>query len=96
MAKLYKTNGEVVEITPKNKRDGFSLQECYNHIGCDLIDAHRISDTGDGTWFIADDEGLLKNNPVLNVKATVEVRRLSGRAWELFGNVIICSGKEFK
>lgn len=96
MAKLYKTNGEVVEITPKNKRKGFSLQECYDHIGCDLIDAQCISNDGDETWFVADDEGLLKDKPILNIKATAEARRLSGRAWTLFGNVIICSGKEFK
>lgn len=56
MAKLYKTNGEVVEITPKNKRNGFTLQECYDYIGCELIDAHCISDKRNGTWFIADDE----------------------------------------
>lgn len=79
MAKLYKTNGEVVEITPKNKRKGFTLQECYDHIGCDLIDAQCISNDGDETWFVADDEGLLKDKPILNVKVTAEARRLSGR-----------------
>ena len=96
MAKLYKTNGEVVEITPKNKRNGFTLQECYDYIGCDLIDAYCLDEDGDGTWFVADDEGLLKNDPILNVKATAEASRLSGLDWELYGNVIICSGKEFK
>lgn len=96
MAKLYKTNGEIVEITPKSELRGFSCHECCKHIGCDIVDAKCLSEDGDGTWFVFDDEGLLKPNPVYNIKATAEARRLSGLAWDLFGNVIICSGKEFK
>ena len=98
MAKLYKTNGEVVEITPKNKRNGFTLQECYDYIGCDLIDAQYLGKDENGvkTWFVCDDEWLLKDKPILNIKATAEASRLSVLDWELYGNVIICSGKEFR
>lgn len=37
MAKLYLTNGEVRDIEPKSKREGFTLQELYDAIQCDLV-----------------------------------------------------------
>ena len=31
MARLYKTNGEVIEVSPKNNRD-FTLEELQNFV----------------------------------------------------------------
>lgn len=40
MATLITINGEIKDITPKNKKDGFTLEELYGHIGngCDMVE----------------------------------------------------------
>lgn len=97
MAKLFKTSGEIVDIAPENAKKRFSLEELYQHIGCSLIDAQCMENKDkEELWFIADDEGLLRNEPELNRKATAFVRAFSGFNWTLFGNVVICNGNEFK
>lgn len=35
MARLYKTNGEVIEVSPKNNRD-FTLEEFQNFVEGDI------------------------------------------------------------
>lgn len=98
MGKLYKIDGTVTEITPKDPKRGFTLEECYDLIKCSLIDAKCLGEDENGveTWFICDDEGLLKDAPIYNLRATKRARDISGLKWKLFGNVIICSGEEFK
>lgn len=98
MGKLYKIDGTITEITPKDPKRGFTLEECYGYIGCSLIDAKCLGEDENGveTWFICDDEGLLKDSPIYNLRATKRARDISGLKWKLFGNVIICSGEEFK
>lgn len=98
MGKLYKIDGTVTEITPKDPKRGFTLEECYGYIRCNLIDAKCLGEDENGveTWFICDDEGLLKDSPIYNLRATKRARDISGLKWKLFGNVIICSGEEFK
>ena len=54
MAKLYRTDGKVKEITPKNGTD-FQLEELYEALDCSCIDVIRIPGTSD--IVIIDDEG---------------------------------------
>ena len=96
MAKLYKTNGGIITVTPKDKKNGFSLEECYNLIDCSTITAHRLSTQGKGLWFVADDEALLKERPEFNIKATAKAREISKLNYNLFGNVLFCDDKEFQ
>lgn len=86
MGKLYKIDGTVTEITPKDPKRGFTLEECYKYIRCSLIDAKCLGEDENGveTWFI------------YNLRATKRARDISGLKWKLFGNIIICSGEEFK
>ena len=68
-AKLYKTDGSVQEVSPKDGKE-FSLQEMYDLIGCTIVEL-AIGKDGDQLGDIwCDEEGLLKSNWIPNVKAT--------------------------
>lgn len=86
-AELFKTNGDVVEIQPKNGGD-FTLDELYEHIGCRSIDILRL-DTK--RLMVLDDEGKLAEKEV-NSNATM-IADVSGviPLWDcIVGDVIIC------
>jgi hypothetical protein len=65
-AKLIKTNGEEIEVSPANGND-FTLDECYAHIGCNMVEVVELSD---GRVMILDEEGKLKDEIERNDKAT--------------------------
>lgn len=93
MAKLYKTDGSVVDVNPKNARKGFQLQELYDLIKCDCVD---IKNYVKGKCFVCDDEGLLKPNPVCNEAANLVILNETGDYWGLVGNVLICADSDVK
>ncbi len=92
MAKLYKCDGTVKDVEPKNKKDGFGLQELYNLIGCRLVELVYLPND---EIIIVDEEGLV-NDSELNVKITQIARQKSGYQYTLFGNAILCKSEEFK
>lgn len=93
MAKLYKCDGTVKDVEPKNKKDGFGLQELYDLIGCDLVECVNFSAE---EIAICDEEGWLKPNPQRNEKANDYITGVSGYDWDICGNVVICKTEEFK
>ena len=93
MAKLYKCDGTVKDVEPKNKKDGFGLQELYDLIGCDLVEYVNFSAE---EIAICDEEGWLKPNPQRNEKANDYITGVSGDDWDICGNVVICKTEEFK
>lgn len=93
MAKLYKCDGTVKDVEPKNKKDGFGLQELYDLIGCDLVECVNFSVE---EIAICDKEGWLKPNPQRNEKANDYITGVSGYDWDICGNVVICKTEEFK
>lgn len=93
MAKLYKCDGTVKDVEPKNKKDGFGLQELYDLIGCDLVECVDFSDE---EVAIFDEEGRLKENHQRNEKANNYIIGVSGNDWDICGNVVICKTEEFK
>ena len=93
MAKLYKCDGTVKDVEPKNKKDGFGLQELYDLIGCDLVECVNFSAE---EIAICDEEGWLKPNPKRNEKANDYIIGVSGDDWDICGNVVICKTEEFK
>ena len=93
MAKLYKYDGTVKDVEPKNKRKGFQLQELYDLIECDLVECVNFSDD---EIAICDEEGWLKPNPQRNEKANDYITSASGDDWDICGNVVICKTEEFK
>jgi hypothetical protein len=92
MAKLYKCDGTVKDVEPKNKKNGFGLQELYNLIGCRLVELVYLPND---EIIIVDEEGLI-NDSELNVKITQIARQKSGYQYTLFGNAILCKSEEFK
>ena len=95
MAKLYKYDGSVIDVEPKNKKKGFELQELYDLIGCDLIQPVVYAP---GKIFICDEEFRLREGwqEKRNKRVNDLIINETGNDWDLCGNVIICNPKEFK
>lgn len=86
MAKLYKSTGEVLEVSP-DKGKTFSLARLQELVG------GYIEILPFGNWlFVCDEEGKLKGKP-LNANATEEARR-----WfdPFVGDVLYCKRTEIK
>lgn len=86
MAKLFKSTGEVIDVSP-DKGKTFSLERLQELVGGYIeILPYR------GWLFVCDEEGKLKGKP-LNVKATEEARR-----WfdPYVGDVLVCKRSEIK
>ena len=90
MAKLYKTNGEVIEITPENGKK-FTLREAQTYVNgyAELVRLkHREQ-------LICNEEAILLNMPY-NKKATEVLAESYGpNCQALFGDIIHCLKKEF-
>lgn len=56
MATIYRTDGTVEEVEPKNGT-GFSLKELYDAINSDCVEFVRISDN---RYMVVDENGLAK------------------------------------
>lgn len=92
MAKLYKVDGTIQEIEPKDKKEGFQLKELYDLIGCDLVERVCFSDK---ECALVDEEGWLKPNPIRNEKANKYITDICGNDWDICGNVVICNIEDF-
>jgi hypothetical protein len=98
-AKLIKTTGETIEVTPENGTD-FKLAQLYALLDCETIEViylkHDTSD--DDLIMIGDEEGRLVDDPELNAEAT-KIYRESwnvGAPYDIVGNVILCKSKMLK
>lgn len=98
MAKLIRTDGVEVEVTPKDVEHGFKLEELYELIGfgCDIVQVVRLADGK--TLMISDEEGKLRVPVVFyNEKATKLLAEAGGIPGdEVAGTVVLCSEKEFQ
>ena len=65
MARLYKTNGEVIEVSPKNNRD-FTLEELQNFVEGDIIEIINLTTK---KLLIVNEEGKINELP-FNESAT--------------------------
>lgn len=90
MAKIYKANGEVLDIEPKNGRD-FQLEELQAIVG-GLIQIIEISDT---EIMVINEEGKLENLP-LNEQATAIYQKQVYEGDFIVGDVLICKDEEVR
>lgn len=91
MARLYKTNGEVVPIYPKSGVS-FSLKELQNFVGGYI----QMILLADGNCMFMDEESKLKTPPPpYNQKATA-LAVMAGIAPGdyILGDVVVCTPKE--
>lgn len=88
MATLIKIDGSQKEVFPNDKENGFTLKEVYELIECQMVEiACRFAD---GKIMLVDEEGLLKENALVNPAASL----LMGDY--IVGNALICDDKEFQ
>lgn len=86
-ARLLNVDGTDTVIEPKNG-SSFGLKELYELIGCDMVQMVVLQPSG--KLMLMDEEGKLKANAELNVKAST----LWGDA--VVGKVVICEKSMFK
>lgn len=89
MAKIYRTNGDVENVEPKNGTD-FQLEELSAIVG-GYIEVLYLDDK---EILVCDEEGKLKGYP-LNVRAT-DIVRSCGISDYIVGDVLICKTGEVK
>lgn len=92
MAKLIRTDGRVENIEPADASKGFTLEECYKHIGCNMIEAF---DVGNGEIFIVDENGWLNHSAINEKASNLASKRYRGIV-KIVGNVIYCKSEELK
>ena len=90
MAKIYKMNGEVLDIEPKNGQD-FQLEELQTIVG-GLIQIIEINDT---EIMVINEEGKLENLP-LNEQATAIYQKQVCEGDFIIGDVLICKNEEVR
>jgi hypothetical protein len=97
MAKLIRTDGVEVEVTPKDTKRGFTLEELYNLIGfgCDIVEVVTLADGK--TLMVMDEEGKYRVPVFWNEKATKLLAKAGGLPGDVVaGVVVLCSEKEFQ
>lgn len=89
MSKIYKANGEVLDIEPKNGID-FQLKELQEIVG-GLID-YKMTNEGN-KLIVFNDEGKLMKLPY-NENATKIYQEMVYKGDFLVGDVLICKENE--
>lgn len=84
MAKWIKTNGETIDVKPKNGTD-YSLEELQGFVG-GYIEIVRIDDE---RLMVVNEEGKLNDLPINSI-ATYMAREL------IVGDVLVCKANEVK
>ena len=90
IARLYKTNGEVIEVSPKNNRD-FTLEELQNFVEGDI----EIINLTTEKILIVNEEGKI-NKLHFNESATELWREYYGRTDYIVGNALLCNSDEVR
>jgi len=87
---LIDLEGNKKPVEPANGSD-FSLEELYRHLDCTIVE---VVNTIDGRIMIIDEEGKLKTNSKVNVKATLLYSK--GFIENIVGKAIVCHPSMFK
>ena len=90
MAKIYKTNGEVLDIEPKNGKD-FSLEELQTVVGGYI----EIAEMQGGEYMVINEEGKLKGLP-FNENATELYQKKVYQGDFIVGDVLVCKKSQVK
>ena len=93
MATLYKSNGVVIEVEPKNG-EKFQLEELYEMLGCDTVE--RVFIEGTKVIMIVDENGKLKRRPRNQTATMIYHRRQRMNPWDwIAGDALVCFGNQF-
>lgn len=86
---IYKSNGEVIETSPKNEKD-FSLKELKEIVGGYI----EILDLKDA-YMVINEEGKLLNLP-FNLNATRTYQHFARIGDYIVGDVLVCSKEQIQ
>lgn len=90
MAKIYKTNGEIIDIEPKNGKD-FQLKELKDIVGGYIETVTLPNDE----FMVVNEEGKIMGLP-LNVNAT-EIYHSKIGPWDyIVGDCLICKTSQIR
>lgn len=90
MAQIYKTNGEVIEVEPKNGKD-FKDKELNEIVG-GYFELVQISED---QFMVVNEKGKLNNLP-FNEKATDLYRLKLGPYDYIVGDCLVCKTSQIK
>ena len=96
MAQLLKFDGITEIVVPADLASGFSLDELYALVGCEMIEAVYLDD---GTVMVIDEEGKLRAGfeERRNARATRLLELAGGMLGDFItGNALICTMQEFQ
>lgn len=79
------TDNKVKEIAPENGTD-FSLEEFYKYTDCDCIENVYLPNN---KIMVVDEEGALRDNRVINLRACEILSDVNGQSIPIFGNVMV-------
>ena len=79
------TDGEITEVKPSDEKI-FTLKEFYKHTNCDIVEFVYLPND---KIMVCDEEGRLRQNPKINLLATLIVSRLSKNCMPICGDVLI-------
>lgn len=88
MATLIDTNGKQTEVFPVDKENGFTLEEVYTLIDCEIVEVACTFESGE--MMLVDEEGWLKDKPIVNPVASL----IYGDY--IAGNALVVSQQEFQ
>lgn len=85
-AKLYKTDGTIIEVVPSNGTD-FQLDELQNMVSGYI----EIVPAGKGKIMVIDEEGKLKNKPLNNACTMIFMQ--AGFYDIIVGDALVCESE---
>lgn len=79
------TDGEITEVKPAEGKI-FTLKEFYKHTNCDIVEFVYLPND---KIMVVDEEGRLRQNPKINLLATLIVSHLGEKFMPICGDVLI-------
>ena len=79
------TDGEITEVKPSDEKI-FTLKEFYKHTNCDIVEFVYLPND---KIMVCDEEGRLRQNPKINLLATLIVSQLGKNFMPICGDVLI-------
>lgn len=79
------TDGEITEVKPSDEKI-FTLKECYKHTNCDIVEFVYLPND---KIMVCDEEGRLRQNPKINLLATLIISHLGEIFTPICGDVLL-------
>jgi hypothetical protein len=92
MAKLLTVDGKERVVSPANASRGFTLDEVYELLDCDLV---QVVELGDGQAMIIDEEGKVYGRKGPNPAATKLAQPYLMPGDEIVGHALVVGAGEF-